>query len=135
MFCLYPYPCMAQFFFTNSHLTIHAFKDFSNLEKNFKNLDEVISNLDHAQEDILKNFPNASYAPFAKWLESQIITCSDKITFKADKAKNILKNTINWNERNPRNILGDAISFITGIESPSESLLKTKTMEKNGKNP
>ena len=130
MFCFYPHTNMAQYFFTNSHLSIHAIKDFSNLDKNFKNLDEVVSKLDLSQENILKNFPNASYAPFAQWLESQITNCSDKITYKADKAKNILKNAINWNERNPRNILGEALSFITGVESPSESLLRKKTMQK-----
>ena len=82
MFCFYPHTNMAQYFFTNSHLSIHAIKDFSNLDKNFKNLDEVVSKLDLSQESILKNFPNASYAPFAQWLESQI-----NAKFKAPRAR------------------------------------------------
>ena len=58
------------------------------------------------------------------------LSCSYKVIHKSDKAKEILQEAIYWNKRPKGNILGDALSFVTGIKSPSESLLKKNIIDK-----
>ena len=125
----------AQYFFTNGYLELYAQKDISGLETNFAKIDQLIENLDKARLKIVENHATTNHSTPERaltiWLDEQITTCISEVKNNKGKADVLLKKIFrNIKNRNKRNIFGDAISILTGMESPSQSFHERETVKK-----
>ena len=115
------HPICAKIYFTNKFLTIHAKKDISQFSKNENNLNEVISKLETTKTTFNNKQFNATFGSadlsFNYWLGSQIANCIRSLNSKKSRANYEVGKA--FVVRTKRNIIGEAISEITGIQSPS----------------
>ena len=115
------HPICAKIYFTNKFLSIHAKKDISQFSKNEKNLNEVISKLETTKTTFNNKQFNATFGSaelsFNYWLGSQIANCIRALNSKKSRSNYEVGKA--FVVRTKRNIIGEAISEMTGMQSPS----------------
>ena len=114
-------PICAKIYFTNKFLSIHAKKDISQFSKNENNLNEIILKLEKTKTTFNNKHFNATFGSadlaFNYWLGTQIANCIKSLSLKKSRANHEVGKALVV--RTKRNIIGEAISQMTGIQSPS----------------
>lgn len=114
-------PIFGKIYFTNKYLSIHAKKDISQFSKNYDNLNQIISKLDKTKTAFINKQFNATFGSaelaFNQWLGTQVSNCIRTLKLKKTRANSEVEKAFLL--RNKRNIFGDAISDLTGLQSPS----------------